>query len=312
MDFSIIIPVYNEKNSLKILNEKIYSSLNNLRKYWEIIYVDDGSTDGSDQELKDIFDKSENVKVISFNRNYGQTQAIAAGFDNADGQKIIIMDADLQNDPADIPHLLKKLEEGYDLVSGWRIRRQDNLLLKKIPSLVVNKLSFWLSKVKIHDLGCTLKAYRREILENIEFYGEIHRFLPICAAMQGAKIVEIPVKHQKRKFGKSKYSIWRGVKAVLDLCPLIFTWRFIAKPIYFFGGIGLFLIGLSAITAFFIIIRKLFWAGVWVSPLLFLFVILLSIGVQLILMGIMMEFIIRLYQGSCGQKRYKIKKILKK
>ncbi|MBU2063315.1 MAG: glycosyltransferase, partial [Candidatus Omnitrophica bacterium] len=244
--------------------------------------------------------------------NYGQTQAIAAGFDNADGQKIIIMDADLQNDPADIPKLLHKLEEGYDLVSGWRINRQDNLLLKKIPSFLANKLSLRVSKVKIHDLGCTLKAYRRELLENIEFYGEIHRFLPFCAAMQGAKIAEIPVKHYKRKFGKSKYGIWRGFRIILDLFPLIFAWKFITKPIYFFGGIGLFLIGLSAITAFFIIIRKLFWAGVWVSPLLFLFVILLSIGVQFILMGIMMEFIIRLYQGSCGQKRYKIKKILKK
>jgi glycosyltransferase involved in cell wall biosynthesis len=308
MKISVVIPVYNEQGSLQILQKKIDAVLQKLNVDYEVIYVDDASTDKTPQILDDINKTNANVKLISLSRNFGQTQAIAAGVDAAKGQIIVTMDADLQNDPADIPKLLTKLDEGYDVVSGWRKKRKDDLWLKRIPSSLANSISAFVTGVKIHDLGCTLKAYRSRIIKAIEFHGEIHRLLPLYAAVQGAKIAEIPVKHYERKYGKSKYGVSRFFKVILDMFAVMFMWKFLPKPIYAFGSVGLASLTMSGIIGLFIIFRKVFLSGVWVSPLLFVFVIFFLIGIQFILMGILAEFILRLYFGVKDLKRYKIKK----
>ncbi|MCG2712663.1 MAG: glycosyltransferase family 2 protein [Candidatus Omnitrophica bacterium] len=307
MKISVIIPVFNEQGSLADLHRKLNAVLEKMDLSYEIIFVDDASTDKSSGILESISNADNKVKVITLSRNYGQTQAIAAGVDATIGEIIVTMDADLQNDPADIPRILAKLDEGYDVVSGWRKKRKDDLWLKKIPSILANNISAWITGVKIHDLGCTLKAYQSRILKNIEFHGEIHRLLPLYAAIQGAKITEIPVKHYQRKYGESKYGISRFFKVILDLFAVMFMWKFLPKPIYAFGGIGLASLGLSGVIGLVIVFRKVFFSGVWVSPLLFIFVIFFLIGIQFILMGILAEFILRLYFGVKDLKRYKIK-----
>ncbi|MFH1460402.1 MAG: glycosyltransferase [Candidatus Omnitrophota bacterium] len=309
MKISIIIPVFNEQGNLTLLNSKIQQMLESEKLDFEIIYINDGSKDNSLEELAQICSQNVRVKIINLIRNYGQTQAIAAGVDNAAGEVIITMDADLQNDPKDIPKILEKINQGFEVVSGWRVNRKDGFLLRVFPSYIANLFFSALTKVKLHDLGCSLKGYKKEILEKIEFFGQIHRFLPICAAMYGAKITEIPVKHHKRLNGKSKYGTFRVFNVILDMLTLMFMWKFTGKPVYIFGGIGMFSFGLSLFLAIFIIIRKLIWGGVWVSPLLFLFIMFFIIGMQFILMGILAELIIRLYYGSQDRKRYRIKEI---
>ena len=307
MKISVVIPVFDEQGSLTALHKKLNATLEKMDVSYEIIFIDDASTDKSAGILDEISKSDSKVKIITLIRNYGQTQAIAAGVDAAVGEIIVTMDSDLQNDPADIPRILAKLDEGYDVVSGWRKKRKDDLWLKKIPSNMANSMSAWITGVKIHELGCTVKAYRGRILRNIEFHGEIHRMLPLYAAIQGAKITEIPVKHQRRKYGKSKYGISRFFKVILDMFTVMFMWKFLPKPIYAFGGIGLISLTFSGLVGLFIIFRKVFLAGVWVSPLLFIFVILFLIGIQFLLMGIMAEFILRLYFEAKDLKRYKIK-----
>jgi len=307
MKITVIIPVFNEQGSLRALHKKLNAVLEKMDLSYEVIYVDDASTDKSASILDTISKTDSKVKIITLSRNYGQTQAIAAGVDAAIGEIIVTMDSDLQNDPADIPRLLAKLEEGYDVVSGWRKKRKDDLWLKKIPSNLANTIIARLTGVKIHDLGCTLKAYRSRILKSIEFHGEIHRLLPLYAAIQGAKITEIPVKHQRRKYGQSEYGISRFFKVILDMFAIMFMWKFLPKPIYAFGGIGLASLSFSGVIGLFIVFRKVFLAGDWVSPLLFIFVIFFLIGIQFILMGILAEFILRLYFGVKDLKRYKIK-----
>ncbi len=307
MKTSVVIPVFNEQGSLAALHKKLNAVLEKMDLSYEIIYVDDASTDKSASILDAISKADSKVKIITLNRNYGQTQAIAAGVDAAVGEIIVTMDSDLQNDPADIPRILAKLDEGYDVVSGWRKKRKDDLWLKKIPSNLANTISARITGVKIHDLGCTLKAYRSQILKNIEFHGEIHRLLPLYAAIQGAKITEIPVKHYERKYGRSKYGIFRFFKFILDMFTVMFMWKCLSKPIYVFGCVGLISLSFSVIIGMFIVFRKVFLAGEWVSPLLFIFVIFFLIGIQFILMGIIAEFIVRLYNGMKDQKRYEIK-----
>lgn len=307
LQISIIIPVFNEQGSLKILSEQIADVMSQLDFNYEVIFIDDGSTDNSAEELNAIAKADKHARIITLLRNYGQTQALAAGIDNALAELIITIDADLQNDPKDIPKLLDKINQGYDVVSGWRIKRKDNFWQKKLPSYLANFLSVRLTGVKLHDLGCTLKAYKLSVLKEIEFQGEIHRFLPICAAMQGAKIAEVPVRHHKRKHGNSKYGVSRFFKVILDMLILLFTWKFMAKPIHVFGGIGIVSVLLSVLIGLFIVLRKVLWEGQWVSPLLFLFVILFIIGIQFILIGILAEIIIRLYSGMRDQTSYKVK-----
>ena len=261
MNLSLIIPVYNEKDTLPSLFDAIYKTMNALGQSWEVILVDDGSQDDSLSVLKEYAQKdAQHVRVISFRRNFGQTPAIAAGLDYAQGEIIILLDADMQNDPADIPMMLAKLDEGYDLVSGWRKSRKDNVFTRNLPSMMANWLISRVTGVHLHDYGCTLKAYRRDVLEGFRLYGEMHRFIPVFASSVGAKITEVPVQHYARKFGKTKYGLERTVKVVLDLFTVKFLVAFASKPIYLFGGTGGLLITLSTVSLIYLLIRRVFFS----------------------------------------------------
>ncbi len=311
MKISIVIPIYNEVESIPILNDAILVALAGFD--YEIIYVDDGSMDGSIQVLEELArDHIERVRVIEFRRNFGQTAAMAAGIDNASGDIIVTLDADLQNDPADIPKLLKKIEDGYDVASGWRVDRKDTLLTRTIPSRVANWLISKVTGVRLHDYGCTLKAYRREVLEGFHLYGEMHRFIPAYAGGVGAKIVEVPVQHHPRRFGKAKYGLERTAKVILDLFTVKFLISFSNKPIYLFGGTGLVLFALSLINLAVLVIRRLIppYEHMIRSPLLLMCVMLFILGFQSILMGLMAELIVRTYYESQAKATYSIRRII--
>ena len=233
---SILIPVYNEEGNLSLLYEKLVAALKKVGRPYEVIFVDDGSSDGSLEILLDLREKNPNVKIISFSRNFGQTAALSAGIDFSKGDIIIPMDGDLQNDPEDILPLLQKIEEGYDVVSGWRKDRKDPFFTRRLPSMIANKIISWIGGVHLHDYGCTLKAYRRDILKNIRLYGEMHRFIPIYAQWIGARVSEIPVRHFPRGSGLSKYGMNRVFKVILDLMVVKFLLSYSQKPIYVFGG----------------------------------------------------------------------------
>src|SRR5215212_509758 len=248
MNLSLVIPVYNEEENLPLLYDSIAKALIPLKNTWEVIFVDDGSRDNSFDVLKLLVERDpEHLRVLSFRRNFGQTAAIAAGLDHACGDIIVLLDADMQNDPDDIPMLLAKLDEGYDLVSGWRKDRKDNRLTRTIPSNLANGLISWTTGVHLHDYGCTLKAYRRDALEGFRLYGEMHRFIPVFAHSVGAKIAELPVQHHARKFGKAKYGLERTLKVVLDLFTVKFLLDYAHKPIRLFGGAGMLLISGSGV-----------------------------------------------------------------
>src|SRR5688500_2220355 len=238
-ELSLFLPVLNEEDNLRPMHEKIRAALDSLGKSAEVIFVDDGSTDKSLAILKEIAASDDRVRVISLRRNYGQTAAMSAGIDAARGDILIPMDADLQNDPADIARLLEKLNEGYDVVSGWRKNRQDKLISRKIPSQIANRIISWIGGVPLHDYGCSLKAYRREVIQDVRLYGEMHRFIPIYASWAGARVAEIPVDHHARTMGKSKYGISRTIKVIFDLMTIKFMAEYHTKPIYVFGTFGL-------------------------------------------------------------------------
>ena len=238
-EVSVFLPVYNEEPNLRPLHAKLDEALKSLGYSAEIVYVDDGSTDQSLSILREIADLDPRVRVVALRRNYGQTAAMAAGIDAAKGKVLIPMDADLQNDPADITRLLKKLDEGYDVVSGWRKNRKDKMITRKIPSMIANRLISWIGGVPLHDYGCSLKAYRRESLQDVRLYGEMHRFIPIYAAWAGARVTEIPVEHHARTMGKSKYGLSRTVKVIFDLMTIKFMASYQTKPIYVFGSFGI-------------------------------------------------------------------------
>src|ERR1051325_1408880 len=237
-EISLFLPVRNEEPNLRPLHAKIDEALLHLGRTAEIIYVDDGSTDGSLEVLRELARRDPRVRVVALRRNYGQTAAMAAGIDAARGKVLIPMDADLQNDPADIARLLDKLDEGYDVVSGWRKNRKDKMVTRKIPSMLANRLISWIGGVPLHDYGCSLKAYRRESLQDVRLYGEMHRFIPIYAAWAGARVTEIPVEHHARTMGKSKYGLSRTLKVVFDLITIKFMASYQTKPIYIFGTFG--------------------------------------------------------------------------
>lgn len=309
---SVIIPVYNEKENLKSLHTKLIQALDKLNKEYEVIYVDDSSRDGSYDLLKEYAQSNEKITVIRLVRNFGQTLAIQAGIDHSKGDILIFMDADLQNNPADIPKLLSKMEEGYDVVSGWRRHRKDSLLNKKIPSFIGNSIISSLFGVKLHDLGCALKGYKREIISNIRLYGEIHRLLPLYAVMNGASIAEVEVSHNPRLTGKTHYGWSRVFKVSLDLITVRFFKTYSTKPIYFFGGAGIGLLILGIVTGIIVIIRKILFRGIWISPLLFISLLFITMGIQCILMGLLSEVVIRIYYKSQSEYSYLIKDILKK
>jgi glycosyltransferase involved in cell wall biosynthesis len=307
---SIIIPVYNEVESLPGLNDAILAAMSDYS--YETIYVDDGSTDGSVGLLEDMTASDPaHIRVIEFRRNFGQTAAIAAGIDHARGDVIVTLDADMQNDPADIPMLLAKIDEGYDLVSGWRKDRKDTLVTRKIPSRVANWLISKFTGVSLHDYGCTLKAYRREVLEGFHLYGEMHRFIPAYAGWVGAKIVEVPVQHHPRRYGQAKYGLERTLKVILDLFTVKFLTGFSNKPIYLFGGTGLILIGLSLVDLLVLVVRRITIGEHMIrSPLLLMSVMLFIVGFQSILLGLLAEVLVRTYYESQSKPTYSIRRIL--
>jgi glycosyltransferase involved in cell wall biosynthesis len=311
-NLSLIVPVYNEEENLPLLIEAIQKTLAPLSYTWEVVLVDDGSQDGSLGVLTQLAEKdSEHLRVLSFRRNFGQTAAIAAGLDYARGEIVVLLDADMQNDPADIPMMLEKLDEGYDLVSGWRRRRQDTYLTRTLPSNMANKLISWVTGVPLHDYGCTLKAYRREVLEGFRLYGEMHRFIPVFAYSVGAKITEVQVNHHPRKFGKAKYGLERTLKVVLDLFTVKFLVSYSSKPIYLFGGAGLALIfGSGAMLAYLGIRRVLTSISVLGSPFFQLSVMLFILGFQSVLMGLIAELLVRTYYESQRKPTYRIRKTI--
>lgn len=312
MKVSVIIPVYNERETLSELVETLFNTLRDQPYSWEILFIDDGSSDGSFQQLKSIAEENpEHIIVIALRRNFGQTAAIAAGIDHATGDILVLMDADMQNDPTDIPLLLMKIEEGYDVVSGWRVNREDKIFTRVIPSKIANKLISWVTGVHLNDYGCSLKAYRKDILTGFRLYGEMHRFIPAYAAHVGAKITEIEVKHHPRRSGKTKYGLERTLKVVLDLFTVKFLISYSQNPLYLFGGLGLFLLLGGIGILFFLLIRRIgLGISPFSSPLFPASIMIVIMGFQSILMGLIAELLVRTYHEAQDKPTYAIRKII--
>jgi glycosyltransferase involved in cell wall biosynthesis len=312
MELSIVVPVYNEEKNLPLLYEAILDAMKDYSKSWEIVFVEDGSSDASLQVLETLAKKNpQHVKVVALRRNFGQTAAIAAGIDHSPGSIIVMLDADMQNDPADIPMMLSKLDEGYDLVSGWRKDRKDTFINRTLPSKLANGLISRVTGVHLHDYGCTLKAYRREVITGFRLYGEMHRFIPVYANRFGARIIEVPVHHHPRKFGKTKYGLERTVKVLLDLFTVKFLISYSSKPIYLFGGAGIVMAGISSALLLFLFIRRVwFLVSVTQSPLFLISAITGLMGVQSIMMGLIAELLIRTYHESQGKPIYNVRKVI--
>ncbi len=312
LELSVVIPVYNESKTLPLLQESIHNALEAKEDLqWEVIYVDDGSEDGSLQILEQLTKEDpKHTRTIALRRNFGQTAAIAAGIDYSEGDVIILMDADLQNDPEDIPVILEKIEQGYDVASGWRVERKDTFFTRVLPSRIANWLISTVTGVHLHDYGCTLKAYRREVITGFRLYGEMHRFIPAYANSVGAKMIEVPVRHHPRKFGKAKYGLSRTLKVVLDLFTVKFLISYANKPIYLFGGTGIALILISLATLLFLLVRRVAFAvSVTKSPFFSVSTMILIMGFQSILMGLIAETLVRTYHESQSKPTYTIRKI---
>ena len=313
-DLSLIIPVYNEAQNLPLLYDSIKQVMQPIKQKWEVVFVDDGSIDGSLDVLEAFVKKDPwHVRAVVFRRNFGQTAAIAAGIDHAHGETIVLLDADLQNDPADIPRLLAKLDEGYDLVSGWRKDRKDSQLTRTLPSNIANWLISRVTGVHLHDYGCTLKAYRRTVLGGFRLYGEMHRFIPVFAHSVGARITEITVSHHPRKFGKANYGLERTAKVILDLFTVKFLLDYSHKPIRLFGGAGALLMLLGSADLLFLFIRRTFFnVPAFSSPLLQIGVMFFIMGFQSILMGLIAELLARTYHESQKKTTYTVRTVLGK
>lgn len=307
MQLSVIIPAYNEADNLQPLYEHLIPVLQDMQVSFEIIVVNDGSTDHSRTVLEGLCRKDKALKVLHLKRNYGQTAALAAGFEWASGEVILTLDADLQNDPQDIPRLVDQIKAGFDVVCGWRQRRRDNLWTRRLPSFLANRLISAISGVRLHDYGCTLKAFSHAIVKQINLYGEMHRFLPIYAVWEGAKISEVPVAHHPRRHGRSKYGISRTFNVILDLLTAKFLLDFSTKPIYLFGRVGMIAIAVSlAIAAITLVQKYLYGAFVHRNPLIILAVMLFIVGIQFNLMGLLAELEIRSFHRIHGRKTYLI------
>ncbi|HWP49211.1 MAG TPA: glycosyltransferase [Candidatus Limnocylindrales bacterium] len=307
IDLSVVIPVYNEETNIKILIPQVKSVLDKIKKTYEIILVDDGSSDGTFKTLKKLAEQDPNLKLVRFRRNFGQTAALSAGFDLARGKVVIPMDGDLQNDPEDIPRLLEKMEEGYDVVSGWRENRKDRFLTRKLPSYLANKLISITTRVHLHDYGCTLKAYKKEILDGIQLYGEMHRFIPALASWMGVRVAEIKVNHRPREYGNSKYGLSRTIKVLLDLINVKFLLSYSTKPLHLFGSIGLFFM----VCSLFLLIVSLSFKFTYHTLLsnnstFLLSIIFFLVGIILICMGLLGEIMVRMYYESQHKPIYVI------
>jgi glycosyltransferase involved in cell wall biosynthesis len=311
VEVSVVIPLFNENKNISELYSRLTPVLVSTGKSYEIIFVDDGSTDGTFEALKDIQYGDSCVWVIQLRRNFGQAAAFSAGFDLAHGEAIVTMDGDLQNDPDDIPQLLDKLEEGYDIVSGWRVDRKDLFLTRRVPSVAANALISKVTGLKLHDYGCSLKAYQQEVVKNVRLYGELHRFIPAIASWMGVRVAEIPVNHSPRRYGRSKYGLGRTVKVFLDLITVKFLLNYATRPLQIFGLAGL--ISLAAgmgLSIYLTIIRLFFDQPLSNRPILLLAILLIMLGVQFIVMGLLGELIVRIYHESQGKSIYVIRDIL--
>ena len=310
LDLSVIVPIYNEAESIPYLLDAISKSIEPTGLTYEIIGVDDGSIDGSTKVLQESTETCSTLKAIILRRNYGQTPAMAAGFTAARGKVIITLDGDLQNDPADIPLLLAKLEEGYDLVSGWRKNRQDDALTRLLPSKIANWLIGKITGVKLHDYGCSLKAYRAEVISDMNLYGELHRFLPALAYIEGAKITEIPVNHHARRFGHSKYGLGRTFRVIMDLLTIFFMKKFLTRPMHAFGFFGLLVTISGFLMGVYLTFLKLgLGQSIGDRPLLILCVLLILTGVQLFSFGLLGELLMRTYHESQKRPIYRIREV---
>jgi len=310
-DLSIVIPIYNERESIGKLYDNLNEALSKMNLKYEVLLIDDGSIDGTFDELLKVHRKNKLFKIIRFRKNFGQTSAISAGFNIAEGAVVVTLDADLQNDPQDIPVLLSKMNEGYDIVSGWRKNRKDKAVTRRFPSIVANKIISRLTGVHLHDYGCTLKAYRKEVVKNINLYGEMHRYIPAIASWMGVKVTEIPVRHYSRKYGKSKYGVSRTIKVILDIITVKFLLSYSQSPIQMFGVLGLFsgIVGFI-ITAYLIIMRIFFNQSLSDRPLFVLSIFMIFIGIQLITIGLLAEVLIRVYHKVQNRTTYVIKDMI--
>ena len=311
MDLSVVVPIYNEVENLRSLCQRVHEVLAPMGWTYELILVDDGSSDGSSELLAELHAQDDKLKVLRFRRNFGQTAALAAGFEYAHGAVIVTLDGDLQNDPIDIPRLLAKLDEGYDLVNGWRVNRQDPFLSRRLPSQIANSIISLTTQVKLHDYGCTLKAFRKEVAKGLKLYGEMHRFIPALAGNMGARIAELPVTHHARKHGSSKYGLARTVWVILDLLTVKFLSSYATRPSHLFGLLGLIamLVG-GGITTVLGIQRLVFGVQLSGRPLLLLGILLLVTGLQFVTTGLIGELLVRTYHESQDKHAYWIRDVL--
>jgi glycosyltransferase involved in cell wall biosynthesis len=311
LKLSIVIPFYNEVKNISPLVEEVFQALRSTDLDYEIVAVDDGSRDGTSELLQQELTRFAHFRLIRFRKNFGQTAAMAAGFDQAAGEIIVTMDGDLQNDPADIPRLVEKIDEGYDIVSGWREKRQDPFLTRRLPSHLANRIISWVTGVRLHDYGCTLKAFKQEVAKHIRLYGEMHRFIPAIASWMGVTIAEIPVNHRPRKFGRSKYGLSRTIRVILDLITVKFLLTYSTRPIHVFGLWGI-VSGLSGLALALVLTAQRLFGGTPLSnrPILLLAVLLIFIGVQFISMGLLGELQVRTYHESQNKPIYFIKEII--
>ena len=311
VDISVVIPVYNEESNLLELHRQLNDVLSSMGISYEIIAVDDGSSDDSFEVLRRLHEQDEHLTAVRFRRNFGQTAAFSAGFDLACGQIIITMDADLQNDPVDIPHLIEVMEEGYDVVSGWRKDRKDPFVSRRLPSIMANRLISFVTGVKLHDYGCSLKAYRGDVVKNLHLYGEMHRFIPALANWMGVSVTEIAVRHHPRRHGQSKYGISRTLKVILDLLTVRFLLSFSARPMQLFGLLGMGSFGVGFLIGLYLTVLKVIYGqSISNRPLLLLGVLMLVAGIQLTTMGLLAELIVRTYHETQDKAIYVIREVL--
>lgn len=310
-EISIVIPLYNEAQNVEPLYAELSAALDAIGRSYEVVVVDDGSRDDSFVRLREVQRRDPRWRIIRFRRNFGQAAAFAAGFDAARGQVVVTSDADLQNDPQDIGRLLDKLDEGYDIVSGWRVNRKEPFLSRRLPSMVANRMISGATDVALHDYGCSLKAYRREVVGNIRLYGELHRFIPALASWLGVTVAEVPVNDRKRRFGKSKYGISRTFRVLLDLLTVRFMLAYSTRPLHVFGGVGLLAFAAGFLIGLYLTFDKLVMGqNIGSRPLLLLGVLLLLLGVQMTGMGLLAEMMTRTYHEASGKPIYAVREVL--
>jgi glycosyltransferase involved in cell wall biosynthesis len=304
---SIVIPVYNEEENIETLYREIIAAVDGIYSDFEVIFSNDGSSDGSLERLKKLHQKDKRVKIINFRKNFGQSAAISAGFDYCKGNVVVTLDGDLQNDPADIPAVVAKLNEGYDIVNGWRKKRKDKILTKKLPSFFGNKLVSFITRVKLHDYGCTLRAFKKDVVKSLKLYGEMHRYIPAIASRIGIKSVEIPVNHRERRHGKSQYGLSRTFRVILDLISIKYLLTYSHRPLQIFGGVGLVMMGTGFISGLYISYTKYFLNQSANRPLLFLTVLLIFLGFQVITLGLVAEMLSRIYHEGLNKNVYSVR-----